>query len=113
MSIARALAVLLSLPQEWLRTLGVDCSGLIIGSLPTPRAWQVVEWDGHRTQVWRVQESPQLYEQLRPEFASLPHEFQRSQNYHIGIHASYPPLQLLLALRRAAHEAGGVHAAPA
>lgn len=37
--------------QAWLTAIGVDVSGLIEGQLPTPRAWQLFEEDGRRTQV--------------------------------------------------------------
>jgi sugar/nucleoside kinase (ribokinase family) len=37
--------------RTWLAQLGVDVSGLIEGQLPTPRAWQLFETDGTRTQV--------------------------------------------------------------
>lgn len=38
-------------PQAWLQQLGCDTSGLLLSDLPTPRAWQLFEWDGKRTQV--------------------------------------------------------------
>lgn len=37
--------------QAWLSGVGVDVSGLIESQLPTPRAWQLFEEDGTRTQV--------------------------------------------------------------
>jgi hypothetical protein len=37
--------------QNWLQNIGCDLSGLQAGELPTPRAWQVFEDDGRRTQV--------------------------------------------------------------
>lgn len=37
-----------------LAPLGFDGSGLVVTDLPTPRAWQVLEEDGRRTQVPRV-----------------------------------------------------------
>lgn len=38
--------------QEWLGALNVDTSGLLLsGDVPTPRAWQILEDDGRRTQV--------------------------------------------------------------
>jgi hypothetical protein len=40
--------------QEWLQNIGCDLSGLQAGELPTPRAWQVFEEDGRRTQVSSV-----------------------------------------------------------
>ncbi|MFT5194182.1 MAG: sugar/nucleoside kinase (ribokinase family) [Cellvibrionaceae bacterium] len=42
---------------------GFDNSGLLVTGLPTPRAWQVLEEDGRRTQVPRVS-SDDWFEQL-------------------------------------------------
>jgi hypothetical protein len=39
------------LVQAWLVGVGVDVSGLMEGQLTTPRAWQLFEEDGTRTQV--------------------------------------------------------------
>lgn len=36
---------------EWLRAVGCDTSALLPTSSPTPRAWQITEDDGRRTQV--------------------------------------------------------------
>lgn len=40
----------------------------------------------------------------------MPPAFQRSSNYHLGIHPLHPPMRLLAALRAAAHSNGGRHA---
>ena len=38
--------------QEWLSALNVDPSGLLLADgAQTPRAWQILEDDGRRTQV--------------------------------------------------------------
>lgn len=58
-------------------------------------------------QVWRVPDCPGLYQQLRPTFEELPPHFQSSKHYHLGIHASHPPMKLLRALRKAAHSNAG------
>ena len=39
---------------NWLEPHGFDSSGLVVTALPTPRAWQVLEEDGRRTQIPRV-----------------------------------------------------------
>lgn len=59
------LCALSGLSQAWLTDVGVDVSGLIEGQLPTPRAWQLFEEDGRRTQVrsrvgHSCQQQPQL-----------------------------------------------------
>ncbi|KIZ02012.1 26S proteasome regulatory subunit T6, partial [Monoraphidium neglectum] len=96
--------------ERWLSsTVGCDLSGLIASdTLPTPRAWQVMEHDGRRTQVWRSRECDALYGQLRPSFSELPPSFQAASTYHLGIHAAFPPMKLLRSLRDAAHAQGGL-----
>jgi sugar/nucleoside kinase (ribokinase family) len=97
--------------SDWLSgpCLGADTSGLrATPGLPTPRAWQLLEQDGRRTQVWRCADGPALYAQLRPPFASLPERLRRrARSYHIGLHASHPPRSLLRDLRRAVDGYGG------
>jgi sugar/nucleoside kinase (ribokinase family) len=39
---------------ESLAPFGLDSSGLFVTDLPTPRAWQLFEEDGQRTQIFRV-----------------------------------------------------------
>ncbi|WIA36335.1 hypothetical protein OEZ86_007657 [Tetradesmus obliquus] len=94
--------------KEWLRSIGCNTAGLLVGQQPTPRAWQVFEEDGRRTQIWRVRECDELYQQLRPSFAQLPAAFQASRHYHLGIHAGHAPMKLLRALREASHARGGL-----
>uniref|UniRef100_A0A7R9VJX3 Carbohydrate kinase PfkB domain-containing protein n=1 Tax=Chlamydomonas euryale TaxID=1486919 RepID=A0A7R9VJX3_9CHLO len=96
--------------QAWLESIGVDLSGLVRYKRPTPRAWQVFEADGRRTQIYRVAGDPcdSLYEMLRPKFDVLPRRFREARNYHIGVHPLHPPLRALAAMRAAAHAAGGV-----
>jgi len=94
----------------WLSSIGVDTSGLLLHPRSTPRAWQVFEADGRRTQVWRGKGDPcdELYDMLRPKFDTMPPHFKIARNFHIGVHPLYPPLRLLRKLREVAHEAGGV-----
>ncbi len=40
-------------------------------------------------------------------YDTMPPAFQRSSNYHLGIHPLHPPMRLLAALRAAAHSNGG------
>ncbi|PNW86482.1 hypothetical protein CHLRE_02g088300v5 [Chlamydomonas reinhardtii] len=97
--------------KAWLRSIGCDVSGLIVHDRPTPRAWQVFEEWGRRTQVWRGRDDPcdQLYDMLRPRYDTMPPAFQcRTSNYHLGVHPLHPPRRLLARLRAAAHAAGGV-----
>lgn len=51
--------------------LGLDSGGLHESSLPTPRAWQLFEEDGHRTQIFRVP-GDVVFEQLARAPLKLP-----------------------------------------
>src|SRR5690242_16095544 len=42
--------------QAWLDAMGIDCAGIRhLPQYPSLRAWQIFEYDGRRTQVWRTQ----------------------------------------------------------
>lgn len=77
----------------------------------TPRAWQLLEADGRRTQVWRTPAGPALYSMLRPSFDSLPSVFRAARGTALGINPSTPSLELMRALKEAAAAAGGLAAA--
>ena len=66
---------------------------------PTPRAWQITEHDGRRTQVWRTPACPALYAMLRPPAVVLPPSYLTARAFHIGVHPERPDLILLGALR--------------
>jgi cytidine kinase len=79
----------------WLKACGIDTRGVrAIDSIQTPRAWQVTEADGRRTQVWRV----------RPASArtldALPEAYHHAQGFHLGLHPDDPDLEFIAALRR-------------
>jgi hypothetical protein len=65
----------------------------------TPRAWQITEHDGRRTQVWRTPACPALYAMLRPPAAVLPPQYAAARAFHIGVHPERPDLTLLNALK--------------
>ena len=65
----------------------------------TPRAWQITEHDGRRTQVWRTPACPDLFAMLRPPADILPAAYAGAAAYHIGVHPERPDLKLLHALR--------------
>jgi hypothetical protein len=70
---------------HWLASNGVDTSGLVAlpDGVPTPRAWQVCEADGKRTQVWRT---PHEDDTLRPPPSLLPSTLRGAASFHVGIH---------------------------
>ncbi|KAL4538231.1 hypothetical protein Ndes2526B_g03452 [Nannochloris sp. 'desiccata'] len=87
---------------EWLENIGIDIRGIQQHpNAKTPRAWQILEQDGRRHEIWRTAQSPQLSSLLLPPFASLPPAFQRARAFHVGIHPEHPPIQLLKDLRHA------------
>lgn len=93
---------------DWLSRLGVDLSGLIATEQPTPRAWQIHEYDGRRTQVWRTSPTPELLALLLPPFDALPVAYQSAKCYHLGVDPLSPPWELLKRLHAATQRAGGV-----
>lgn len=68
-----------------MRAAGVNLDGVRITEHPTPRAWQVMEFDGRRTQVWRVPVQT-LGTQLARRWDVLPPAYQAANTFHWGIH---------------------------
>jgi sugar/nucleoside kinase (ribokinase family) len=82
--------------RTWLDASGIDTTGVRHHTdRPSPRAWQVTETDGRRTQVWRVKPSRFL------EFESIPTDYLSAKGFHFGIHPEMPPLAFAQALKRA------------
>ncbi|HXV44494.1 MAG TPA: hypothetical protein VEC96_15625, partial [Anaerolineae bacterium] len=62
--------------QAWLAKMEIDTTGLRYSSQwPTPRAWQILEADGRRTQVWRIP-GPAIGAQLARNLDKLPPAYQ-------------------------------------
>lgn len=70
---------------DWLRENQIDPGGIRVSDLPTPRAWQVMEEDGRRTQVWRVPENV-IGAQLDRYLDKLPLNYQQARGLHFGVH---------------------------
>lgn len=68
-----------------LRAAGINLDGVRVTEHPTPRAWQVVEFDGRRAQVWRVPVGS-LGPQLARDRASLPPAYHAARTFHWGLH---------------------------
>lgn len=68
-----------------LRAAGINLDGLKITDLPTPRAWQVLEFNGRRTHVWRVPVQT-LGKQLARGWDLLPVAYQQARAFHWGFH---------------------------
>lgn len=90
------------LPQgarDWLDTVGIDTTGLRRSAeWPTPRAWQVCEADGRRTQVWRIP-GRAIGAQLGRSLANLPPAYRQAKGFHLGVHPEEPDLDFIHALR--------------
>lgn len=88
----------------WLEASGIDTQGLRHSTQwPTPRAWQILEADGRRTQVWRIP-GPAIGAQLARRMEDLPLPYRRARGFHLGVHPEEPDLAFIKALR----SAGGV-----
>lgn len=88
----------------WLEASGIDTQGLRHSAQwPTPRAWQILEADGRRTQVWRIP-GPAIGAQLGRRMECLPPSYRRARGFHLGVHPEEPGLDFIRALRGA----GGV-----
>lgn len=84
--------------QAWLDATGIDTRAIQhFPEYETLRAWQVMDWDGRRTQVWRTQ-GKAIPTQLALDFERLPPDYQRARGFHMGIHPESPDLSLLRAL---------------
>ncbi|NPV84958.1 MAG: hypothetical protein HPY45_02965 [Anaerolineae bacterium] len=71
--------------ERWIKDFGIDQAGIRRNPVPTARAWQVVEENGKRTQVWRV--SPEVIRmQLMRKMDRIPESYRDVRGAHIGIH---------------------------
>lgn len=74
---------------SWLEESQIDGSGLRFNEFPTARAWQLLEHDERRTQVWRVPREV-FSSQLRRSVDYLPQDYRGAKGYHFGIHPEDP-----------------------
>jgi cytidine kinase len=88
------------LPQkalDWLEHNEIDTQGIRKGKQPTSRAWQALESDGRRTQVWRV--SPEtIHAHLQRRINLMPDYYQHAKGVHFGIHPLEPDSSFIRAL---------------
>jgi sugar/nucleoside kinase (ribokinase family) len=84
---------------SWLAQIGIDTAGLRRSAQwPTIRAWQVLEADGRRTQVWRVP-GPAIGAQLGRGVDKLPPAYRQARAFHLGVHPESPDLDFIRDLR--------------
>jgi sugar/nucleoside kinase (ribokinase family) len=85
--------------QAWLDALGIDTQGVRRHPQhPTLRAWQVLEEDGRRTQVWRTPPAA-MGAQLAFTLADVPPAYWGARGFHFGVHPERPNLAVAQALR--------------
>ncbi|KAI5082224.1 hypothetical protein GOP47_0001967 [Adiantum capillus-veneris] len=84
---------------KWVKDMQIDCEGLLPSNFPTMRAWQILESDGRRTQVWRVAVGDEVWDMLRPPIETLPSGYKRAKVYHVGVHPSARDVPFILSLR--------------
>jgi sugar/nucleoside kinase (ribokinase family) len=77
----------------------IDLQGIQTRYVQTNRAWQLIEADGKRTQVWRTRNAP-LGWHSDDLWLSLPKAYQEAQAFHWGIHPDNTPLDFAQELRQ-------------
>ncbi len=77
--------------RRWLDQAGIDPAGMRVTDTPTARAWQVMEADGRRTQVFRVP-GRVIGEQLGRTMERIPLEYRSARGFHYGVHPDQPDL---------------------
>ena len=86
--------------QSRLHAFQIDVRGLRHSpEWPTPRAWQVLEEDGRRTQVWRIP-GPAIGQQLGRSLDKLPFAYRAARGFHLGVHPEEPDLEFIKSLRK-------------
>lgn len=86
--------------QAWLDAMAIDCAGIRhYPHYESLRAWQVTDWDGRRTQVWRTK-GQAIPDQLAFRYDFLPISYRQAKALHYGIHPETPNLQIAQDLRR-------------
>jgi sugar/nucleoside kinase (ribokinase family) len=85
--------------QEWLDAMEIDTAGVRHDShQPTLRAWQILEHDGQRTQLWRTRGSViPAHLAFTPDL--VPASYWGARGFHLGVHPEHPNLAIIQALR--------------
>jgi sugar/nucleoside kinase (ribokinase family) len=83
---------------DWLEGARIDHQAVQVSDRPTLRAWQLLEQDGRRTQLWQV-DRIENQAQLKYTISDLPERYRHARGYHLGIHPETPDLDFLSALK--------------
>ncbi len=81
-----------------LAAMGIDLSGVHVTDFPTPRAWQLLEPDGRRQHVWRVDQATSDL-QTHPDAATILRFYPDAAVVTWGIHPEDPHLSPCQPLR--------------
>ncbi len=76
-----------------------DLAGLVRRDQPTPRAWQLFEYDGHRTEVFRT--GFEAFQAFNPLPDEVPRDLLRAAGVHLHAEAPQPLLAWIQRLRSA------------
>lgn len=96
-SVALVAAVGSDLPanvRSDLEMLDISLEGLYDLGLPTPRAWQVMEEDGRRTEIWRIS-AEAIFASLDCPWTRIPAGLQKAQAYHMCLEPLKPAFTFL------------------
>jgi sugar/nucleoside kinase (ribokinase family) len=77
-----------------LESLEISLAGLYDLGLPTPRAWQVMEEDGRRTEIWRIP-SEAVKASLNCPWMRIPAALQKAEAYHMCLMPLKPAFTFL------------------
>ena len=92
--------------RAWLAAAGINLAGVRETELPTPRAWQRLEPEGRRTQLWRV-DGRVIGAQLGRTLDRIPQSYRQAKGFHLGIHPDEPDLEFIRQLRHLPLQSGG------
>lgn len=81
--------------RRWFDAMGVDTRGLRSrAGVPTMRAWQLIESDERRTQVWRVPMTA-VQSGLDRALVLIPPSYMGAEAFHLGIHPDQPDIDFV------------------
>jgi cytidine kinase len=66
--------------RDHLERMDIDLTGLLLRNYPTPRAWQVLEWDGRRTEIFRT--DMEQFRQMLPSPTEVPVNYLAARGIH-------------------------------
>ena len=70
--------------RDWLNNQGIKLHALQVDNELTPRAWQIMEEDGRRYQIWRVQDSA-LAAHFSHQIDWVPEQRNSPKGFHFGV----------------------------